>query len=151
MSTIETAGASTIRDAGLAALVSPNQYHLAGDGIAVSYLPLGSGPVGPAGGAELFYQQRVFHADEIRSVHLEDIGTVVSVTLEGSVDAGTTTFSLVIPAVLLPRDGHASAPIETFGVTTLHRGFAAQIGFAQRETYTIAHLRGDAVNDPLPL
>lgn len=132
-------------------LASPNQYHLAGDGLTVSYFPEGFGPVGPGGPARLFYQDTVFNGDQIRSVDAGDLGTIVSVTLKQTVDVGATTFSLVLPLVLLPDGLHSSAPIETDGITTFHRSFITGIGHAQRETYCVTPLRGTAARGPLPL
>jgi hypothetical protein len=105
--------------------------------------------------ARLFYQDgifhRVFHADEIRTVDVEDIGTVVSVTLKLTVDLGATTFSLILPEVLLPDEINASAPIKAEGITTFHRSFLSGVGHAQRETYRTTRLSSDAVRGPLPV
>jgi len=145
----QASGAVDPADAG--SLASPNQYHLAGDGLTVSYFPDGFGPVGPGGLARLFYQDTVFDGDQIRSVEVGDLGTIISVTLKQTVDVGATTFSLVLPVVMLPNDLHASAPIETNGITTFHRSFITGIGHAQRETYCVTPLRGTAARGPLPL
>ncbi len=147
----ETHAPALVDPADAGSLASPNQYHLAGDGLTVSYFPDGFGPVGPGGPARLFYHDTVFDGDQIRSVEVEDLGTILSVTLKQTVDVGATTFSLVLPVVMLPNDLHASASIETDGITTFHRSFITGISHAQRETYCVTPLRGTAVRGPLPL
>ena len=147
----QTHAPGLVDPAGAGSLASPNQYHLAGDGLTVSYFPEGFGPAGPGGPARLFYQDTVFNGDQIRSAEVEDLGTIISVTLKQTVDVGATTFSLVLPLVLLPNGLHASAPIETDGITTFHRSFITGIGHAQRETYCVTSLRGTAARGPLPL
>jgi hypothetical protein len=126
---------------------TPNQYHLHGDGIAVSYFPEGFGPVVPPGGARLVYQDnsRTLNVtgQGIRTVAVPDLGTVVSVTLVETIDLGNTTFSLVVPQVVLPPQPGA-VPVHTEGITTVHRTFLGAIGHAQRETYTVTPLVGMA-------
>jgi hypothetical protein len=129
---------------------APNQYHLCGEGIMVTYFPGGFGPVpaGPAAPLCLVYEDAArklsFRRDEIRATMVEDIGTILSVTLDRSVDLGDTTFSVIVPTVGLPDQLGGSASIEVFGITTVHRTFLA--GQAQRETYSVVELRGDAAN-----
>jgi hypothetical protein len=136
------------------ATATPNQYHLHGGGISVSYFPEGFGPV-TRGGGRLFYQdaQRSlsFTGEQIRTADVADLGTVVSVTIVPTVDVGDTTFSLVLPQVSLPPQLGASAHIETFGVTTIHRAFVRLIGQAQHEVYTVTPLRGTASRGILPV
>jgi hypothetical protein len=133
---------------------TPNQFHLHGGGIAVSYFPEGSGPITTSGPIRLIYQdaQRTlsFAGGDVRTVEVPDLGTVVSVTLVRTVDLGTTTFSLVVPQVLVPPHA-APVPVHTEGVTTVHRTFLAGPGLAQRETYTVTPLDGTASRGILPL
>jgi hypothetical protein len=138
----------------VAPVTTPNQFHLHGGGIAVSFFPEGFGPIPVGGAARLIYQdaQRTlsFAGADVRTVEVPDLGTVVSVTLVRTVDLGTTTFSLVVPQVLLlPQSG--PVPVHTVGVTTVHRTFLAGPGQAQRETYTVTRLAGTASRGILPL
>jgi hypothetical protein len=128
---------------------SPNQYHLEGRGITVSYFPQGEGPVFPdRGRLRLTYQDahqsRAFFDADVRTVDVEDLGTVVSVTLILTVDTGSTTFSLLIPQVDLPDQPQPSVFIRTEGITTVHRAFVGLIGHPQAETYTVTALHGTA-------
>ena len=133
----------------------PNQYHVNGGGISVSYYPDGFGPpVEDRGSLLLVYQDahqsRSYFSDEVRTVKVDDLGMVVSVTLVESVDTGGTTFSLLVPDVQLPEQ-QPSVFIHTEGITTVHRVFVALIGHPQSETYTVTALDGTAAVGPLPL
>jgi hypothetical protein len=137
-------------------IVQPNQYHLHGGGINVSYYPEGAGPfLEGRDGIRLIYQDahrsQSFYGDEVRTVEVPDLGTVVSVTLVMTVDVGSTSFSLLVPQVQLPTGPGAAVFIHTEAITTVHRAFAGLIGHPQAETYTIAPLRGTATAGILPL
>jgi hypothetical protein len=132
----------------------PNQYHLSGDGITVSYYPEGIGPVVEGQGAICFVYQdanllRSFTRDEVREIESPDTGRIVSVTLRESIDAGSVTFSLLVPAVRLTAG--AGAPVRTLAVTTVHRTFLIGPGPGQQETYSVAELNGDARDGILPM
>lgn len=135
-------------------VATPNQYHLAGCGISVSYFPDGFGPIPEDGPDRLFYQDTarhlVFNGSEIRKVDVADLGTILSVTIVRTVDVGSTSFSLILPHVNLPQGPHAFATIDTQAITTVHRAFAGMIGHPQVETYTAVHLTGTASNAILP-
>jgi hypothetical protein len=133
----------------------PNQYHVQGGGISVSYYPDGFGPpVEDSGRLLLVYQDahrsQLFLSDQVRTVKVDDLGMVVSVTLVESVDTGGTTFSLLVPDVQLPEQ-QTSVFIHTEGITTVHRVFVALIGHPQSETYTVTALNGTAAVGPLPV
>jgi len=134
----------------------PNQYYLQGSGISVAYSPVGWGPprlnLGPL---ILSYQHasqtQAFYSDGVQTTVVADLGTIVSVTLASAELLGSTTFSLLIPDVLLP-EGDNSVPITTVAITTLHRLFLpVPFGGPQREVYTVTELTGTAVNGPLPV
>jgi hypothetical protein len=137
------------------ALVRPNQYVLAGDGISVSYFPEGFGPILKDGPDRLFYQDAnrhlVFNGSEIRKVEVPDLGTILSVTIVQTVDVGSTTFSFILPHVNLPQGPHPSVAIHTEGITTVHRAFVLLIGHPQVETYSVTCLTGTASRGILPL
>ncbi len=133
----------------------PNQYHIQGGGISVSYYPDGFGPPVLDRGSLLFVYQdahrsQSFFSDQVRTIKVDDLGTVVSVTLVETVDIGSTTFSLLVPDVQLPEQ-QTSVFIRTEGITTVHRVFVALIGHPQSETYTVTALDGTAAVGPLPL
>jgi hypothetical protein len=133
----------------------PNQYHVSGGGISVSYYPDGFGPPILDRGLLLFvyqdaYRSQSFYSDQVRTVKVDDLGMVVSVTLVETVDTGSTTFSLLVPDVELPEQ-QTSVFIQTEGITTVHRVFVALIGHPQSETYTVTALDGTAAVGPLPL
>lgn len=138
-----------------ASVKSPNQYQLSGEGISVAYFPDGFGPVlaGPDGPVCMTYQDSAhklaFRRAEINEVDVPDMGTVLSVVLDRSVDLGDTTFSLLLPSIELPDQLGASTRVEALGVTTAHRTFLA--GKAQRETYMVAQLYGEATVGVLPM
>ncbi len=134
---------------------TPNQYHLQGGGISVSYYPDGFGPPVLDRGSLIFVYQdahrsQSFFSDQVRTVKVDDRGMVVSVTRGESVDTGSTTFSLLVPDVQLP-DQQTSVFIRTKGITTVHRVFVALIGHPQAETYRVTALDGRAAVGPLPL
>ncbi len=64
----------------------PNQYHVYGGGVSVSYYPDGFGPVVEDRGRLIFVYQdahrsQSFYGDQVRTVKVDDLGMVVSVTL----------------------------------------------------------------------
>ena len=132
----------------------PNQYHIQGEGISVSYYPDGFGPPIEDRGRLIFVYQdahrsQAFYSDQVRTVKVDDLGMVVSVTLVQSVDTGSTTFSLLVPDVELPEQ-QTSVFIHIEGITTVHRVFVALIGHPQSETYAVTALNGTAAFGPLP-
>jgi hypothetical protein len=131
--------------------IAPNHYQLSGGGISITYLPVGAG-----GLAHLLYQdtQRTlnFTGDQIRSVEVPDLGTVVSVTLMITVDSGSTTFSMLIPKVTLQNTTGASAHIHSEGITTVHRfSLVPMFDLGQDELYTVTAMRGTASSVIIPL
>ena len=135
---------------------NPNQYHVQGPDLSLSYFPDGAGPgIDGRGRLRFVYQDSLhalaFYGDEVRTVAVPDLGTFVSVTVVLTVDIGSTSFSLLIPEVVLPAGDGASAAVVTEGVTTVHRAFVGAIGHPQREVYSTVPLQGAASNGPLPL
>jgi hypothetical protein len=132
------------------AFASPNLYQLAGSGIHVTFRTQGFR-------APFFtYQddQRSlsFSGEQVRLVHVPDLGTVVSVTLMLTVDSGSTTFSLVLPRVNLPTQLRASEPVHTIAVITVHQiSIAPQFDLGQRDFYKPVFLTGAASLATVPL
>jgi hypothetical protein len=102
----------------------------------------------------LFYQDGSVHlrfdGHKIRQVEVPDLGTIISVTTRLTTDTGSTTFSLIVPAVVLSAD-HSLTSIHTYGITTVHRLFLGALGIPQRESYSVTPLTGTASDGPLPL
>ena len=125
-------------------LTAPNLYSLAGGGLHVTYTTTGFD-----GKPHFTYQdaQRTltFSGGQIRTTNVPDIGGIVSVTLVLTVDSGSTTFSLLLPAVQMMSAPGASVPVSTDGVTTFHRfSIVPSLNHGQREFYTITPLTGTA-------
>ena len=82
-----------------------------------------------------------FSGNQISSIAL-DIGTLVSVVIANLPDKGTTTFSILLPAIRLP-DSKRQA-FRTFGITTVAKTTIAGPPLGARQTYTTVALRGSA-------
>jgi hypothetical protein len=131
--------------------VHPDLYQLAGGGITVTYHPVGVGGV-PTLTYQDHHRSLSFRGDQIRRVEVPDLGTVVSVTLVMTVDAGSTTFSVLLPDVNLPNHTGSSASISTQGITTIHRfSIVPGLNQGQLEVYSVTHLSGTAWNVIVPL
>ena len=106
---------------------SPNQYHLRGHGVRSSYYPAGAGPLTVDGRVILTYQDAhrslVFRCEQAHVVDVPELGTCVTVTLDVTPDAGSTTATLLIPTVVLPAGGSTTA--ETELITSSVRGDAS--------------------------
>jgi hypothetical protein len=120
-----------------------NHFSLSGHGIHVDY-----STTSLTGQPRLTYHDPArtlsFVGDDIRVADVPDIGSIVSVTLNITVDVGSTTFSVLIPHVTVSGIG-GSVPITTEGITTMHKTpFAPQAFPGQREVYHVTHLTGSA-------
>jgi hypothetical protein len=139
MSTTQTQSAAQPQ----VALVAANMFSLAGGGLHVSYSTSGID-----GKPHFSYQDSLrslsFSGDEIRKME-GDLATVVSVTIVRTVDAGSTSFSLLVPHVNVPPFGSVS--IHTDGITT-HHAFSIVPAFnrGQRDFYHVTALQGTASN-----
>ena len=130
---------------------APDSYQLTGDGISVSYLPVGAG-----GLAHLTYHDAnrtmQFTGNNIRRVEVPDLGSVISVTLAETTDSGSTDFTFLLPGVNLPNQRGASATITTEGITTIHKfSLVPGLNYGQRETYKTTKLTGTALLVIIPL
>jgi hypothetical protein len=135
----------------LPGFAKPNHYELSGHGIDVTFLPVGAGGV-----AHFSYQDAhramQFSGNQIRSVPVPDLGTVVSVTLVLTPDSGSTTFSVLLPQVNLDNQRGSSAPISTDGITTHHRfSLVPQLLRGQLERYHVTPMHGTASLAIIPL
>ncbi len=123
------------------ALVPPNLYQLQGGPIHVTYSTT-SIDGKPHFSYQDPHQTLFFKGDDIRVIET-DIGRLVTVTIRRTVDTGSTSFSVVIPAVNLEKSH--SAHINTLGITTVHR-FSVIPAFnrGQTELYHTVALAGTA-------
>ena len=118
---------------------TPNLYQLSGKHLNITYSTNGIDGK-PHFSYQDLQQTLSFTGDQIRSV-VTEIGTLVSVTIRMTVDTGGTTFSLLLPRVNIP--GEQTVPVETVGITTLHRFSVLPIN-GQRDFYTVTRLQGSA-------
>jgi len=133
-----------------AQFVTPNLYQLAGDGIHFSLRT--EGFRAPFVNYQDAHRTLTFSADQVRLVDVPDLGTIVSVTLLLTPDAGSTTFSVLLPQVNLPNHLGASERVRTRGITTVHKfSIAPQFDIEQREFYTPVRLKGSASRTIVPL
>ena len=128
-------------------MAGPNSYSLQGSQLSIGY------NTGVAVGLGAFFYQDAFQTltfaqDQLRVVTSE-IGTLLTVTLRITPDLGSTSFTLVVPTVS-GQGLEAPIPIQTLGVTTLHRLFLGR-GPSQEQTelYTVTALAGTARYIPL--
>jgi hypothetical protein len=134
------------------AFVAPNLWSLSGGGIYVSYWTFTLGPIRQGDEPPHFtyhdsHRMLSFHGNEIRSVDVPDLGTLVSVTLVLTVDTGSTTFTVLLPRVNIVSQGPStSVPVSTEGVRTVHAGPLGPFGHGQEEFYTLISLTGTAAH-----
>jgi hypothetical protein len=119
-----------------------NNFSLSGGGVHVDYSSTSLN-----GQPQLTYhdtaQTRSFSGNEIRTVAVPDLGTIVSVTLSIRLEVGSTTFSVLIPAVFVAGIG-ALVPVTTDAVTTIHRTPFVAHFVGQREVYRVTRMVGTA-------
>jgi hypothetical protein len=120
---------------------TPTQYILHGHGVRVTFSTTSFD-----GTARFDYHDNhrthAFVGDEIRTVQTE-IGMLVSVTIQLTVDSGSTSFSLLVPTVNLGNS--TSAQISTIGITTHHKfSIVPSLNLGQTEMYTVTQLAGTA-------
>lgn len=118
-----------------------NVFNLHGHHLSITY---STGALGAK--HTLVYQDALrtltFEDAQIRKV-ATDAGDLVSVTLQLTVDSGSTTFSLLVPRVLL--DPNQQAHVDTVGITARHRfSLAPALLHGQLDGYQTSRLRGTA-------
>jgi hypothetical protein len=135
------------------AFVAPNLWSLSGGGIYVRYWTFTLGPIRQGDEPPHFtyhdsHRTLSFHGNEIRSVDVPDLGTLVSVTLVLTVDTGSTTFTVLLPRVNIVSQGPStSVPVSTEGIRTVHVGpLGPPFGHGQGEFYTLISLTGTAAH-----
>ena len=85
---------------------------------------------------------RHFSGSEIRRANTE-IGTLVTVTTQLTVDTGSTSFSLLIPAITLTSISDHKA-FSTDAIVTSHSGPNSVPSTGVHETYQFIQMKGDA-------
>ena len=96
-------------------------------------LNLTQGPGGPI---------RHFAGSQIRTISAE-IGTLVTVTTRLTIDTGSTSFSVLIPAISLAAVGEHRT-FATEAIVTSHTGPNSLPSTGVLETYTFIPLKGEA-------
>ena len=87
-------------------------------------------------------QKLSFKGADIRQEKSE-IGTLATVIIRRTVDAGSTTFTLLVPTVRLKES--STAEIHTYGITTVHKfSVIPAMNMGQIEMYTTTELSGTA-------
>lgn len=125
----------------MAEKIEPNLFQLSGGGVKVTYSTSSFD-----GKPRLSYQKGnkklEFAGTEIR-VDNTEIGNLVTVTVAKTIDRGFTSFSVLIPEVLLAKLG-AKQAIKTIGILTEHRLTIGGPVKGPLETYKVIALRGTA-------
>jgi len=85
---------------------------------------------------------RHFSGSQIRTLNTE-IGTLVTVTTQITVDTGSTSFSVLIPAITLTSISDHKT-ISTEAVVTAHSGPNSVPSTGVHETYTFIPMKGEA-------
>ncbi len=137
-----TTSAVTLTNISVPATPLANLYELHAKGLHITYSTSGLD-----GKPHLSYQNRKktlnFTGDEIRTVGTE-IGTLVSVSIVKTVDTGSTSFSLLLPAVNLDEIT-LQAPIKIQGIVTEHKfSMIPTFNKGQRDNYKFVPLDGKA-------
>jgi hypothetical protein len=118
-----------------------NHFQLEGENLHITYSPFVE-----AGKPTFVYQDKNqtlhFTGQEIQSIGTE-AGTLVTVVIRKTIDAGSTTFSVLIPRVQVAMNG--SAPVHTVGITTVHKfSVVPAMMRGQLDEYTTTPLHGTA-------
>lgn len=128
--------------------LQPNQYLLRNPEVEVSYLTSGfqNQPYFTYNDGR---QIQTFKGSEVRVIDTE-IGELVSVTIQITVDTGSTSYSVLIPVINL-ADRATPEKFHTVGVRTVHKTALVLPSTGPRETYHIDHLEGTARAVEVPL
>lgn len=128
----------------MSAPVNANRYELHSRTVSLTY-----GDAGIDGKPYLNYvsaEQNLplsFKGDELRVIQNTDVGKVVSVTIRRTIDAGSTSFTILVPRTMTAK-GQSSA-VKTVGITTLHRfSVVPKFTMGQDDIYTTVELSGIA-------
>ncbi|HWQ19213.1 MAG TPA: hypothetical protein VN455_05490 [Methanotrichaceae archaeon] len=137
-------------------IAQPNFYELSGPGVSIRYTAVGHWVLAPFPShmvpPQLQYQDnqvtRTFTGQEIRSQEME-IGNLVTVTIQMSIDSGATTATIILPVINM--NNQSQVPFRTFLIWTRHAGPVVPVGQPVRETYNVVPLSGTARRIFFPL
>lgn len=121
--------------------VTPDVYELAGGQLHITYATTSKNGQ-PYFSYQDGSQKLSFKGADIRQEKSE-IGTLVTVIIRRTVDAGSTTFTLLVPSVGLKE--LSPAEVHTYGITTVHKfSVIPAMNMGQMESYTSTELSGTA-------
>ena len=118
----------------------PNLFEVSGYGIQITY-STSSFDGQPHFNYQDTHQSKLFIGDQIHTEATE-LGTFVSVLIQQTPDAGSTTFTLVVPRINLRQ--FDTVNITTIGITTLHKTTIVGPPHGQTDFYTVHQLQGTA-------
>jgi hypothetical protein len=125
----------------MAQKITPNQYDLSGPGVSIVYSTSSI-----AGSPQLSFTKGrrtlTFAGNEI-AVADASIGSLVTVTIAMTPDKGSTTFTVLLPAIQLARETGKQA-FRTIGILTLHKTSIAGPVTGVQQTYKTVQLKGSA-------
>jgi hypothetical protein len=121
--------------------ITPNQYELNGEGVRIGYSTSSI-----AGSAQLSFTKgrntRTLTGKEIGVVDT-NIGALVTVRIAMTPDKSFTTFSVLLPAIQLPKETGKQA-FRTLGIVTIHKTSLAGPVKGVQQTYKSIQLKGTA-------
>ena len=125
----------------MAPTTTPNLFNLSGEGITVTYSTTS------IDGKPRFTFTRgqktlSFSGDQIESISINNVGTLVSVVIANIPDKSVTTFSILLPAIRLQSSKKQA--FRTIGVITESKTTIAGPPPGVQQTYKIVALRGSA-------
>ena len=118
----------------------PNLFQLNGEGVTVTYSTT-SIDGRPRFAYKKGRQTLSFVGSDIETANI-GIGTVVSVVVARVPDKGTTTFSILLPSIQLPKTKKQS--FRTIGITTVTATTITGPPVGVQQTYKTVTLRGSA-------
>ena len=127
--------------------VTPNEFKLHNQEVKVTYVTNGF-----QGGPTFTFddgQVKNFKGPDVR-VQQTEIGNLVSVTLQTSIDTGSTSYSVLIPIIDLPNT-QAHQKFHTAGIKTVHKTFLSPPPKTLIESYHVDKLEGVAQTVIVPL
>ena len=123
----------------IATQITPNQFDLQGTGIIITFSASSI-----TGQPQLTFrkgrQTLSFSGDQIGQLSTP-IGALITVTIANIPDLSTTTFSFLLPAIVLSA-ATSKQTFRTIGITTTHKTSIAGPVKGVQETYKVTALRG---------
>lgn len=122
-------------------VMTPNLYELTGGTLHITYSTTSKNGQ-PFFSYDDGSQKLTFKGQEIQE-EKSAIGVLVTVRTHMTTDAGSTTFTLLLPIVRL--EGSSPAQVHTYGITTAHKfSVLPTMNLGQIESYTTTELSGTA-------